>query len=352
MDEANEAKSRGGPESGTNPREAARQASESEHLPARDALSSLLRLAAPRPAVPIERATRVEAMVREQWRQRVRARRQRRWMALAAAAALVAVLGASLWRWPAAPDPVPGPPIARIERVVGVVELAGEAEDARPVVEGEELGAGATLATGEDGRTALRLDKGVSLRLDRSTRVRLTEPGRIELVEGALYVDSPSGLGDLRVATDWGEVWEIGTQFEVRAARERLRVRVREGMVELRPGDAVYGAGSGVELSLEENGRLTRRAISPHDTDWDWVASIAPSFELDGRTLEEFLAWVSRETGREIRFADADLAANVLGVVLRGAVVDLSPDQALLAVLPTCGLEHRAENGAFVLVRP
>jgi ferric-dicitrate binding protein FerR (iron transport regulator) len=192
--------------------------------------------------------------------------------------------------------------------------------------------------------------------------VRLIERNRIELLDGALYVDSPSGdptaapasPGDeatLRIATRFGEVWEIGTQFEVRAVGAVLRVRVREGLVELRPGDAVYQAGTGVELALLGDGRLDRRAVSRHDGAWDWVTTIAPSFELDGRTLGEFLAWVSRETGRDIRFADPALAATASGVVLGGAVVDLSPAQALLAVLPTCGLEHRAENGAYVLVR-
>jgi ferric-dicitrate binding protein FerR (iron transport regulator) len=256
----------------------------------------------------------------------------------------------SWWRL-AAPEPLPDVLVARVERVVGAVRLEGDFEGFRPVVEGEQLATGTTLITGDDGRTALHWGDRASLRLDRATRVRLVEPNRVELLAGALYVDSPSGAGDLRVTTRWGEVREIGTQFEVRANDEVLRVRVREGLVELRPGGRTYEAASGVELSLAADGRLTRRSITTHDRDWEWVTSIAPSFELDGRSLGEFLAWVSRETGREVRYSDPELAATAPEVVLGGAVVDLSPAQALLAVLPTCGLEHRVENGWYVLSR-
>jgi ferric-dicitrate binding protein FerR (iron transport regulator) len=316
-----------------------------------DALSRLLRLAAPRPVVPADRAARVEAFVRDRWQARVRERRRRLLWTLAAAAAVALAVGGSLWIATAGGDRGPVLFAAEIERVVGGVRLEGDFDGSRPAIAGDRLPVGTTLVTSEDGRTALRLAGGGSLRLDRGTRARLDGTDAIELVEGTLYLDSPGDAGDVRVLTRWAEVREIGTQFEVRSTSGSLRVRVREGAIELRPGGAVYEASSGVELALAADGRLTRGAISRHDAAWEWAASIAPPFALDGRTLGEFLAWVSRETGREFRFADEDLAATAPSVVLRGAVVDLTPAQALLAVLPTCGLEHRAVNGSYVLAR-
>ncbi|HVS15863.1 MAG TPA: FecR family protein [Thermoanaerobaculia bacterium] len=325
-------------------------AGEAEDVAAGDALSRLLSLAAPRPPIPAQRAARVEAAVRLRWLERVRARRRR--VATTVAAAVVAIaLGVAAWWWVAAPRAAVGEPVARIERVVGRVLQDGGSDGSRPLAAGEWLAAGVTLETGELGRAALRLGAGASLRLDRSTRVRMIGRGRIELLTGGLYVDSPGGSEDLRVDTRWGQVRELGTQFEVRTAGDGVQLRVREGSVELQSGNATHQVPSGVELAMTSEGRLSRHAIAPHAQEWDWVASIAPPFALDGSTLGEFLAWVSRETGREILFADPELESTAPALVLGGAVEELSPAQALLAVLPTCGLEHRLEDEAFVLVR-
>jgi ferric-dicitrate binding protein FerR (iron transport regulator) len=315
-----------------------------------DALARLLPLAGPRPPIPPERAARVEAMVRARWARQVRARRWRR-VGLASAAALVTLaLGIAIWWQVGAPPPADREPMARIERVAGTVLRDDGSAGSRPLVAGEWLEPGVTLDSG-DGRAALRLGAEASLRLDRSTRVRLIERGRLELIAGGLYIDSQGGQEDIRVETRWGEVRKLGTQFEVRAAGDGVRLRVREGSVVLRSGDDAHEVGSGVELALTAGGQGRRRAIAPHAREWDWVASIAPSFELDGSTLGELLDWVSRETGREVRFADPELATTARALVLGGAVEELSPEQALLAVLPTCGLEHRLEDEAYVLVR-
>jgi len=315
-----------------------------------DALERLLPLAGPRPPIPAERAARVEAAVRARWGERVRARRRR--VALASAAALATLaLGVAAWWRLAAPPALDREPVAQVERLAGTVLGDDGSAGSRPVVAGEWLEPGVTLDSGDLGRAALRLGAGTSLRLDRSTRVRLTERGRLELLAGAVYLDSRGGEADVRVETSWGQVRELGTQFEVRAEGDGLRVRVREGAVVLGSRDGAREVPAGVELAIRGDGRPSRRAIASHAREWDWVASIAPSFELDGSTLGEFLGWVSRETGREIRFADPELAATAPALVLGGALAELSPEQALLAVLPTCGLEHRLEDEAFVLVR-
>jgi len=315
-----------------------------------DTLSRLLPLAGPRPPIPLERAARVEAAVHARWSERVRARRRRIVFAAAAVLATLA-LGVSAWWRTAAPRPSGGEPVAQIERLAGTVLRDDGSAGTRPVVAGEWLESGTILDSGELGRAALRLGSEASLRLDRSTRVRLIAPGRVELVTGALYVDSPGADEDVRVETRWGEVLEVGTQFEVRAVGEGIRLRVREGAVLLGSREGAHEVASGIELAIAPDGRPSRRAIAPHAREWDWVTSIAPSFEADGSTLGEFLGWVSRETGRQVRFADPDLAATAPELVLGGVVEELSPEQALFAVLPTCGLEHRLEDEAFVLVR-
>ena len=70
---------------------------------------------------------------------------------------------------------------------------------------------------------------------------------------------------------------------------------------------------------------------------------------MEGHTLESFLGWVTRETGLEATFVDAAVAESAPDVVLHGSIEGLRPDQALEAVLPTCGLQHRVSGGNLMI---
>ena len=67
----------------------------------------------------------------------------------------------------------------------------------------------------------------------------LTSSERLVLIVGTMYFDSgaatgaATGAGTLEVVTSHGLVREIGTQFEVMSTSAALRVRVREGSVEI-----------------------------------------------------------------------------------------------------------------------
>jgi ferric-dicitrate binding protein FerR (iron transport regulator) len=318
-----------------------------------DPVARLVRLAGARPPVPAERAARVEARVRESWQAGVASRRRVRWVSwgvgLAAAAALVLALGAG-WRLASRP-PAPQLLVATVERVSGAVTVAGPAGEAAPLVAKAQVFVGVPLATGPDGRAALRLPNGPSLRLDVGTRARFTGASTLRLDDGAVYVDSQGGRPVL-VETPWGQVTELGTQFEVRVGSGGVRVRVREGSVELAGNGTSEGraweAAAGAQLTLATDGRLSRATVSPHGEAWAWVQEIAPSFELEGRTLGDFLAWVGRESGWRVALADPSRAA-AGSAVLHGSIEGLSPEQALAAVLPTCGLANRRDGETVVV---
>lgn len=331
-----------------------------------DPVARLVRLAGARPPVPAERAARVEARVREAWQAGVAARRRVRWVSwsagLLAAAALALAIGLT-WSYVSRPA-VPPAVVAVVERVSGTVTTAGASGETIPLLAGARVSVGALLETGDDGRVALRLaaadgradggPKGPSLRLDVGSRVRFVEAAKLRLDAGAVYVDSQGGAPVL-VETPFAEVTERGTQFEVRVSSGGVRVRVREGAVELARaaalagGDRSWEAEAGAELTLSSDGRLTRGTVPAHDRAWAWVQEIAPSFQLEGRTLGDFLAWVGRETGWRVAWADPARAAAGVGAVLHGSVDNLTPEQALAAVLPTCGLADRRDGDTVVV---
>jgi ferric-dicitrate binding protein FerR (iron transport regulator) len=144
-------------------------------------------------------------------------------------------------------------------------------------------------------------------------------------------------------------VEERGTQFEVRVGVATVRVRVREGGVVLADDRGSWPAPAGHELVLAAGGRVARSEVPLHGEAWSWVQEIAPPFVLEGRTLGEFLSWVARETGRQVRWQDPERATEKGGTSLHGSLDGMSPEESLAAVLPTCDLAHRMEDDVVLL---
>ncbi len=324
-----------------------------------DQIARLLRFAGPRLAVPPETSTRVRTVVQDKWKESIRARNRRRaylWIGagLAAAAVLALVVGLTLRP---APVTLPGPPqlVATLEAVTGTVRhlQPGVGGPGSRLAAGDTVFSGMAVSTEPGARAALRLAGGPSLRLGYGTRVRFESASELVLEAGRLYLDSGLSGEDtspVSVRTDFGLVEEIGTQFEVDIRDQRLRVRVREGKVSLGREGRAYPAPAGVELTMDDDGELTRGPVSISGPQWDWILEIAPAFELEGSRLESFLGWVGRETGWELQFADSGLEVSTAGTILHGSIAGLRPDQALEAVLPTCGLVFREEGGTVTIV--
>jgi ferric-dicitrate binding protein FerR (iron transport regulator) len=315
-------------------------------------IASLLRMAGPRPAAPAERRGRVRAAVHAHWQQTVRWRKRRRavlWavgsLATAAAALLTVGLGQrrGLVLSPAAVSAE-----GRIEAIKGSVRsgLSGALKA------GDTIGAGDELETSADGRAAFRLAGGASLRVDTQSRVQLLGGSVLALREGAVYVNTaPEGdaASPIEIRTPLGTVTEVGTQFEVRLEGDSMRLRVREGMVDLKRGSGTLRTEAGRELLAGAGSEVVTNPVSLHGEAWRWTLEVAPSFDLEGRSLEEFLTWLTRETGWRVRFEEASIAGRAPSLILHGSIEGLKPDEAPAAVLPTCGLRHRLENGILII---
>jgi ferric-dicitrate binding protein FerR (iron transport regulator) len=315
-----------------------------------DPVARLVRLGGARPGAAAERKTRVRWRVHDVWIDMVRRDRRRRRLLVAArlAAALAIVIGLGVWRWQRGPSI--GTPVATVERTDGGVRL----QDGSIVGTGRVLASGARVSTSPDGRAALRLSGGASVRLDIATELRLDSARVLELRRGAVYVDSgapASGKSPLEIRTPLGRVRDVGTQFEVRLTNDRLRLSVRDGAAVLARGERTWSVPAGASLRVDESGAVETGVVVSRDKDWDWALSVAPPFDLEGRTLRDYLAWLSRETGWKVEYADPSIAAGAAGVVLHGSTSGLRPDQTPDAVLPTCGLRYRLEGMTLTIAR-
>jgi ferric-dicitrate binding protein FerR (iron transport regulator) len=307
-------------------------------------LAELFSHAKPREQPPASDTEEVRRAVLAEWEAvtgRRRLHKRGAWAATAAAAAAVwfAYFGGGT------DVSAPLALVARVEQVEGVVMT----RDGARLAAGSGIPAGTEVASG-DGRIGLRLTSGGSLRIAAGSRVVLASDDEAELLAGVLYFDSERERSSgFAVATELGRVLDVGTQFLVRLDAEELDVGVREGRITLTRGATSGGAGAGERLVTSQTaGELRRDAIATFGDEWAWVERVAPPFDIDGRTLGEFLDWFEAQTGRTVVFADAAAERSARAAVLSGSI-ELPPLEKLSAVLALTDLEHSLDGERVVI---
>lgn len=304
-----------------------------------DAVRRLIEEAGPRPAIPPEDLGAISAAARSAWQAKVRRRRSRPLAAvLPAMAAMLAVAAGLAWWWGSRQEAPPSPPpiVARVEAAAGPVQR-------KP---GEAIPLGETLRTGA-GRVSLRLSGGAAVRVDTETLLRFASATVLELERGGVYVDTGTGSA-VEVRTPVGTARDVGTQFSIRVVGSEMAVRVRDGAVLTEQRGRAWRTEPGQELVLRQDGTSEQRAVARHGAGWDWILAASPGFAIEGRSLGEFLDWVSRETGWRI-VLDEGVPDSAAETVLHGGLGELRPDEAPFAVLPGAGLEGELEDGTLTV---
>jgi ferric-dicitrate binding protein FerR (iron transport regulator) len=311
----------------------------------------------PRPsAVDAARAARVRPAVHAAWKDATDGTRswKRHWKrGFAIAAAAVLVLAAALTLVNALRERGVAPAAAAVASTLFVTsEVVFEHEgQTRAGRVGEGLRPGTRITT-YDGRAAIVLANGVELRFDSNTDITLDTEGRLSLARGALYLDSSHRTGPqepVAIVARGIVIRDIGTRYEVRLSDQELRVRVRDGRVEVTGAFGMREADRGGQLKVTSSGILSGRA-SISGADWDWIVRATRPPQLDGRPLPEFLAWAEREGGRPIRFADPALERANAATIVYGAIERLTVEEALDVVLPSCGLARRTDGEVITIV--
>lgn len=321
----------------------------------RDVLAELVQAGGRRPVPTEDDYQRIFAVSRQAWRQAVQSRqRRRRYFAMAASVAILGVGAAVVLQLvPTTPLPV----IASTAVIEGqVMTLTPGSDEWRAVSDaGAEWVAGTRLRTSAGNRVSLDFSWGGSLRVDEATEMTLTSFEQLELIAGRMYFDSgpATGADSLEVVTTHGLVREVGTQFEVMSTPAALRVRVREGSVEIERGRQLpeLTGGAGEQVWLNSVGGVELSPIPAHDPEWSWVIALADVPPIDGRPLMELLDWVARETGHELRFADPGAENQARNVTLRGSLQNATPLEALEAALATTDLDHLVQDDGVLLIR-
>jgi hypothetical protein len=322
--------------------------------PDRDPVAALLRAVGRRSSPPREDYERVLGASRAAWQRALRQRAQRRWRYALAAGVAFVVLGSGVL-WQLGRSPAEGV-VATLTATNGAV-FAGSAagEEWRWLAQsGESLPAGTRLRTDPTGRAALRLLPDTSLRIAGSTNLLLQAGNRVELLDGRIYLDTGAvNSGTVEIVTRFGTLRDVGTQFEVLATGTALRVRTREGAVTLtRDGsDVVLECAVSEELRIDARGRVERGRIAAYAEDWNWVESLAQPPRGQKLPLLQFLDWVSRETGRGLRYESPETQRRVSNIVLHGTTPELAPVQAMEVTLATTDIDYVLPDDGTILLR-
>jgi len=328
-----------------------------------EALVRLMRIAGPRPDISPSVESRVYERVLREWQvstapadsKRVYANVQRSWRmagvrrqllrwALPLAVAASAVLVAVMMQQPVAPT---APAIGTVARVVGLPAEVG-------VANGDSVFPGATLTTGDGQGLSLLLVGSESVRLGSNSALRIDERARFTLLKGRVYADTGQFAyrnGGLQIDTGLGVVTDVGTQFAVEFDGDTLDVAVREGRVDVRQDAGAFVAIAGERLVVDEAGSAELTELAPHSIYWNWAAELAPTFDIENKSLMDFLDWASREAGMELVFASDELRMAAMRTELHGSVEDFGPIEALESVLATTAFKYRIEDGKVVIER-
>jgi ferric-dicitrate binding protein FerR (iron transport regulator) len=302
----------------------------------------LIAQAGRRPAPGAQMQESVRIAVEQAWNESVSQRNLRRrsfW--LSAAAAVVAVTVGLLW-FGARREPIGRPDVATFVAARGEVSFGGTRGHGL-VVAGSRLPAGTRVRTGASGFVLVTVGS-VGVRIGPETTVHLDEPGHLILAGGRLYAetDGPAVPGPSLVAeTPFGRVSHLGTQFQIVVDSESMDVSVRSGSVRVtegKRGAQVLTRGEGVEVL--RNGAVHRVSVPTYGPSWAWVDTLEPDFPIDGRSLAEFLAWYTRETGLRLVLMGGVTTAAIGHTTLSGSIAGLTPNQALAAVVATTGFEY------------
>ena len=223
--------------------------------------------------------------------------------------------------------PAPATAVASVDHVVGEAFVDGKA-----LQPGDTIAHASIIETGPSARIAIELANGQSLRLDMATRIGLRDQNRIELERGAVYVAS-AAIGSpspVYVETPFGVASDVGTRFQVRIDDQQLTVGVRDGIVEVSHADSnPVSIVGGRQYLLSAGGEAREQLLDENAPYWDWADSVRPPFDIDGATLEDYLAWYAREQGLTLRFAAGRSEQSARAALLSGSIEGLSVQEGL-----------------------
>jgi hypothetical protein len=238
--------------------------------------------------------------------------------------------------------------------------LSGTTELITPAGERLELEVGMNIPADSMIRTASASRAGIAyagytLRLDFNSEIEL-QAAAIQLAKGRLYAsDSEQIIGQtqLNIVTPHGQVRDIGTQFTVRVDDDSTVATVRRGAIQVVTVNSEHQVeatpGSATRITVNSEGQAQTKDVAASGNDWQWIYAVSEPFQLEGKSIHQFLQWSVSESGRELAFASASAELYARRVRLYGSTPRLDPEQAVTPVLEATDLRAQLQDDTLLV---
>ncbi|MEQ9450227.1 MAG: FecR family protein [Pseudomonadales bacterium] len=307
-------------------------------------IQAIIKSAGARPKPDPFRKNADKARLRQVWTEEVRNnRRLKLWkmsvpVGLAAAVLLAVSLGL--------------PQLGGMDESLGEILLTqGEVTHTSVEVDNQSnfLRTGDLLASKSNSSATIRLKDETIVQLAPHTQITLRDASDVWLHKGKIFVDSPGIESHVTIRSSWGEIRDVGTQFEVSLSEDSLELAMREGIAEIRLEGNVHtpivarSSEREADLVLVESGnKITRTSLKRTAQRWDWTRSGAPDYPGGEYDLASIVKWAARQTGRDISYGSSL------------AVLQLKNERVVWPPVQVQGLEAQltelSETTAFNLV--
>jgi hypothetical protein len=322
--------------------------------PGVDSLAEIFVDVTPRKRPGREAEMRAFAVLDAQWRHMTNQRMKRnRMMSWGIAASLLISIGIA-YNWLGDMQPTTLVPVAEVARITGKSVYVNDSNISGTTENISAFQTGDRLRTGPESRLSLAWSSGGSLRVDQGTEIEFVSAEVVRLTAGSIYYDSlPYDRNEVEaplfsVATAAGRLTHVGTQFMASADGEAITLGVREGQVRIDGPKFNFLAQSGDRLIIDADGLKEKQLVETYDDSWRWAEDIAPHFDPAGRTVQQMLTWISRETGRPFHYGSTSAESTAADTRLIG-LDDLSPMQALRTVPFATDLQFEIVDGEIVI---
>lgn len=317
-----------------------------QNSPEDELMTGFLSHTQPRKSAPEEVKQRIKHQVKIRWRSNHEKRKQQSWLIFGSLATamgvMIIVLKELLFQSPILLTNV------LLERIQGEVITNISYEDSKILLPGTMV---ETLA---NGYATLTLQTGGNLRLSHHTQLIINKNNEFTLAFGRIYFESAISSRNkypIIIHTIYGDIEDIGTQFQVSADSKQIQMSVREGSIKLTTDKGNHQLPQGHQLIRLADGSSTKSKISATDKQWQWVNDAAPKFNLEGKSMLKFLLWVTREHGLTLKFADTHIEKLAQLTILHGDIDGLDLTQVLDAVFSITEFRYNLEQAQLKVYR-